>query len=143
MSLVHLKRAWVVFGLLAFVLSGACSMQQASGEQAQDIVRKFQAAFNAGDFSLAMSFYGDEFFQVRTRDGWEAQLRQMREKLGKVEASRLSETQINTVYSGRQFLFVFENKYDRGTASETMVLLQPVDSPDIKIVMHKLDPAVL
>lgn len=143
MSLAHSKWFWALFGLLAAVLFGACSMQQATGEEAQDVVRKFQAAFNAENYNLAMTLYGEEFFQVRSRDDWEAKLRQAREKLGELETSRLSETQINTVYSGRQFLFVFENKYRNGNTSETMVLLQPVDSPDIKIVMHKFDSSVL
>lgn len=118
-------------------------MQQASGDQAQEVVRKFQAAFNAGNHDAALMLYGDEFFQLRSRESWLAQLRQMREKLGELQSSQLSESQINTVYSGRQFLFVFVNKYSLGNATETMVLLQPVDSPQIKIVMHKVESSAL
>lgn len=132
---------WVMW--LVLPLLGACSMPQASSEQALAVVKKFQTALTAQDYGAAMNFYDEAFFQTRSREIWQTQLRQVRDKLGELKASELSEQQINTVYSGRQFLFVFVNRYSNGYITETMVLLQPVDSPDIKIVMHKLDSTAL
>jgi len=134
---------WIWLVWLVLPLLGACSMQQASSEQALEVVKQLQAALSAERYEDAMAFYSEEFFQIRSRESWRQYLQQVREKLGQLQSSELSEQQINTVYSGRQFLFVFINKYINGYATETMVLLQPVDSPGIKIVMHKLDSTVL
>lgn len=139
----YAKQTWGWWVWLVLPWLAACSMQQASSDQALEVVKQFQSALSAGRYDEAMAAYGDEFFQTRSRESWQQQLRQITDKLGSLQSSELSEQQINTVYSGRQFLFIFVNKYANGYATETMVLQQPVDSPAIKIVMHKLDSTAL
>lgn len=142
MRYVHVCFIRMLVCLAALAFAG-CNMKQATEAQARQIVDQFYLAIKAGDFAGASKSLSEEFFQREPRESWIATMQKNASKLGALQEIKLKETQVNTIYSGRQFLYIFINRYEKGNATETMVLLQPVDKPAIEIVAYKVESILL
>lgn len=124
-------------------LLAACGAPQATGDQARQVVEQFYAALKAADYTGAAGHMDPNFFQREPQDVWIASMKNVAAKLGPLQEMKLKESQINTIYSGRQFLYIFINRYEKGNATETVVLLQPLDKKEIKVVAYKVESVLL
>ena len=137
-------RARVGVGLLVVLaLLSACAEDHASGNKALAIAQSFFERIRDGDIDGALTYYDPSFFEARPLATWRDYLTQVRAKLGGLKKISLSESQINTIYSGRQYFYVFVNNYEGGNATETITMMQPVDQEEIKIVSHKIESLLL
>lgn len=136
--------AWL-YGLGAtFLLLSACTMaNHANSEKALAVAQAFYDVIRTRDFDHALSFYDPGFFEVQPRESRLTYFQGIAETLGSLKEVTLSESQINTIYSGRQYLYVFVNQYEHGNATETMTLMQPLEQEQILIVSHKIESLLL
>lgn len=128
---------------LSLFLSACSSSNHASGEKALAVANAFFEVIRARDFERALAFYDPGFFEVEPRASRLAYLQNVAETLGSLKQVTMSESQINTIYSGRQYLYVFVNQYERGNATETVTLMQPIGKEQILIVSHKIESLLL
>lgn len=137
MRKIHFFFLSMVMGCVS--LLAACSAPQATGDQARQVVEQFYAALKAADYAGAAGHMDPNFFQREPQEVWIASMKNIADKLGPLQEMKLKESQINTIYSGRQFLYIFINRYEKGNATETVVLLQPLDKKEIKVVAYKVE----
>lgn len=128
--------------ILASVIGG-CDNQQAGGEQVKGLADKFWQTVQQANYDEALAFYGKDFFARQPEAAWKAHLEEIHAKLGALQSWRLKEAQINTTYSGRQYMFKFINAYEKGNATETLVFFQPVDDETVTIVAHQIQSLAL
>lgn len=129
--------------LLSFLALFACGMQQASTDQVKRLADKYWHEMQQGNIDEALKYYGKSFFEVEPESVWRARLAEVGAKLGKLKKWELRDAEINTMYSGRQYMFKFVNAYEKGNATETVIFFQPVDDPAIFIAAHKIESMAL
>lgn len=136
--------AWLsTLGATFLLLSACTTANHASGEKALAVAQAFFDVVRTRDFDRALSFYDPGFFEVEPRESRLTYFQGIAETLGSLKEVTLSESQINTIYSGRQYLYVFVNQYERGNATETVTLMQPLEQEKIVIVSHKIESLLL
>lgn len=129
--------------LITLALVSACAEEHASGSKALVVAQSFFERVRDGDIDGALTYYDPSFFEAHPQAIWRDHLAQVAAKLGALKKISLSESQINTIYSGRQYFYVFVNNYERGNATETITMMQPIDKDEIKIVSHKVESLLL
>lgn len=117
----------------------ACSPPQATDDEARQVVDQFYAAIKAADYAGAARHMDPTFFQRESQEVWIASMKGIAAKLGPLQEMKLKERQVNTTYSGRRFLYTFVNHYEKGNATEMVVLLQPLDRKEAKVVVYKVE----
>lgn len=144
---MFVSRKWaknsVAFLFVTLVLVTACGDDHAPGNKALVTAQSFFERVRDGDIDGALTYYDPIFFEAHPLETWRDYLMKARTNLGVLKKISLSESQINTIYSGRQYFYVFVNNYERGNATETITLMQPIDQPEIKIVSHKIESLLL
>ena len=63
--------------------------------------------------------------------------------LGDLKKIKLKHKDISTVFSGRRFVFVFTNQYEKGLAKETVIFFKHISKPGIKIQVHSIESSHL
>lgn len=128
--------------LVSLVVLLSCT-KDVSDEQAEKTMQEFQAALQAQDFDKALSYYSNSFFEIVPRESWEKQLKEVQEKLGAIQSFKLKERSVNTVFSGKRFIYIYNVTYAQDVATETIVLEQELTEKQAKIVVHKIDSKAL
>lgn len=131
----------IMLGLLLVQLSG-CT-KEASGETVEVIASQFYESIQKKEFDHALSYYEDNFFNLHPRKAWTEHLLEVNNKLGLLKSVKLKHKNTSTVFSGRRFVFVFNNQYEKGLAKETLIFFQHVSKPGIKIQSHKIESSAL
>jgi len=139
--LLQISLTAIILGLLLAQLSG-CT-KEASGETVELITTKFYDSIQKKDINKTLSFYEDTFFDMRPKKAWTKHLLDVQDKLGQLKIVKLKRKNTSTVFSGRRFIFVFSNQYEKGLAKETLIFFQHVSKPGIKIQSHKIESSAL
>jgi hypothetical protein len=90
-----------------------------------------------------LTFYRADFFNLQSQNEWIDYLKYVRQELGEIENIKLKQNQVNTVFSGRRFIYEYSVKYEKGYAKETVMFFQEINSPEIKVQMHKINSNLL
>ena len=119
----------VGYRLVACVLSvwlAGCSDPGNSMTVARQVADNFFQAVKIKDFEKAASYFQDSPSDPRGR--WLAELREYNGKLGDLEAYKLVDKEVDTVYSGTRYIFVFQTRYTKSAAQETLILFDGVST---------------
>ena len=131
-SVVLSVRSVFIVTLMLFL--AACSIGSPGGEIVEKEVEKFFQARQQHNEDLALGFYSNK----RQPEEWRNHYEDLVSKLGYVESYRKIRMEVNTVLSGRFYIFDYQVKYTSGAeARETVTLLDKVEEGDrFGIVAH-------
>jgi hypothetical protein len=115
----------VVATLLCAWLVG-CSDPGNSLSMAEQLADNFYQAVQSQDFEKAATYFQDSPSDPRGR--WLAELRQYNTKLGTLQSYKLVDKEVDTVYSGTRYIFVYQTKYSKYPARETLILFDGVST---------------
>ena len=118
--------------LFCLVLIGGCEGSHDS-QAAQQIALQYMKQVQAGDLDQAVKFYPED-----TRRNWREFLRQAQEKNGPIRSYKFTNTEVNTVYSGRYFLFTVDVEYAKTSTTDYLTLFKGVSDDRLFIVSHKI-----
>lgn len=117
--------------LLAVVALAGCSIGSPPGDVAQQSADGFFQAQQQQDMEKALSFYSDK----RLPEEWRAHLERVRDTLGTVQSYTLKNSEVNTVLSGRFYIFDYQVSYSSGKgAKETLTLFDSVEAEDKPLI---------
>jgi hypothetical protein len=120
-----------VMSLLLALLVTACSIGSPETEVAQKAVDGFYQAQQQQDLEKALTFYSNK----RTPEEWRSHLQHLRDALGSVQGYSLKHTEVNTVLSGRFYIFEYQVNYSSGKgAKETLTLFDSVEADDTPLI---------
>lgn len=123
----------VMLAIAIVALSSACSIKSPPLDAAQTVAEQFFAARMAGDTATALSHYSTK----RPAETWQAHLDHIESSLGTLLSSELKGTEVNTVLSGRYYIFDYTTRYSGGAnARETLTIFNKVDEEQTTIVAH-------
>ena len=130
-----MKKFAAVLALLWLPLMG-CSIGSPEGEEIAVLVEEFYQAQQAGDIEKLLPFYAGG----RAPEQWRMQLEHVQKQLGKVATYQLKKHEINTVLSGRYYIFEYQVTYDSGAqAKEIVTLFDTVEANDkTSVVAHNI-----
>lgn len=118
------------------VLLSACTMGSPGADIGRQVVDNYYQALQQEnvDADALMEYFSDN----RAPEVWRSHLKNIRKSLGKVDTFEYKGKEVNTVFSGRFYIFEYQVNYDSGKgAKETLTLFDSVDSDDQpKIVSH-------
>ena len=115
-----------VAAALLSVWLGGCSNPGNTVGMAQQLADNFYQAVKSQDFEKAAAYFQDSPSDPRGR--WLAELRDNNKKLGSLESYKLVDKEVDTVYSGTRYIFVYLTKYSKHTARETLILFDGVST---------------
>lgn len=115
----------VVAPLLCALLV-SCSDPGNTLKMANQVADNFYQAVKSQDFEKAAGYFQDSPNDPRGR--WLAELRQNNSKLGDLQSYRLVDKEVDTVYSGTRYILVYQTKYSKQTARETLILFDGVST---------------
>ena len=126
------KKIYVgVMSLLLVLLVSGCSMGSPDINVAQKAVDGYYQAQQQQDLDKALTFYSDK----RSPEEWRAHLEHLRDSLGTVQGYSLKHTEVNTVLSGRFYIFEYQVNYSSGKgAKETLTLFDSVEAEDTPLI---------
>ncbi len=136
-------KARFFWGCLLLTALYGCVGTDPSEAAARERVEKFYEALQNRQFEQALSFYDKTFFVRQSPEDWRAYLEEVQTRLGRLKTTTLANVEVHTLFSGRQFMYTFDTTYDRGGATETLVLFKKIDQDGIRIVAHHIDSAAL
>jgi len=139
--LLRISLTAIILGLLLTQLS-SCT-KEASDETVEVIATQFYDSIQKKEIDKALGFYEDTFFDMHPKKVWTEHLLDVQDKLGQLKVVKLKRKNTSTVFSGRRFVFVFSNQYEKGLAKETLIFFQHVSKPGIKIQSHKIESSAL
>jgi len=126
------------FGFIIFLLSLTGCTQEADEAQVLPLAEAFFTTIKEKNFEQSLTFYTQDFFNLKSKAQWLDYLKDVNAKLGNLEGIKIRRQQVNTIFSGRRFIFEFSNRYTNGLATETVIFFQKVGDEKIKIQMHKI-----
>jgi len=113
------------------VLVSACSIGSPETEVAQQAVEGFYQAQQQQDMEKALKYFSNK----RTPEEWRSHLEHLRDSLGAVQNYALKHTEVNTVLSGRFYIFEYQVNYNSGKgAKETLTLFDSVEADDTPLI---------
>jgi hypothetical protein len=115
----------VMVALLCVCLLG-CSDPSNTVGMAEQVADKFYQAIKSNDFEKAAAYFQDTPSDPRGR--WLAELRENHNKLGALQSYKLVDKEVDTVYSGTRYVFVYQTKYTKYAARETLILFDGVST---------------
>lgn len=125
-----MRKIVVLLGLFWGSLTG-CSIGSPSGEEIAVLVDELYATHQAGDIEAVLPYYDGG----RSTDQWRAYLKHVQKNLGKVKSYQLKNSEVNTVLSGRYYIFDYQVVYDSGKqAKETITFFDTVEVDDKTLV---------
>lgn len=128
--------------ILVTVLLAGCT-KETSSESVELIATQFYDAIQKKDYDKALGFYSDDFFTLKPASSWVDYLKHVNGALGDLKKVKLKRKNISTVFSGRRFIFVFSNQYEKGLAKETVIFFKHISKPGIKIQVHTIESSKL
>ncbi len=116
------------------LLLSACSIGSPTGEVVEKEVEEFYKVRQQQNVDLALGYYSNK----RSAEEWRAHYEHIVSNLGHVESYRKIRMEVNTVLSGRFYIFDYQVKYISGAeAKETLTFLDTVEEDDkFGIVAH-------
>ena len=123
-----------VFIATLVLLLAACTIGSPTGEVVEKEVEEFFKARQQQNAELALGFYSNK----RQPEEWRSHYEHLVSNLGQVETYKKIRMEVNTVLSGRFYIFDYQVKYTSGTdAKETITFLDTVEEGDkFGIVAH-------
>jgi len=123
-----------VFVVTLMLLLAACTIGSPTGEVVEKEAEAFYKARQQQNADLALGFYSN----TRSAEDWRSHYEHAVLNLGQVESFRKIRMEVNTVLSGRFYIFDYQVKYTSGTeAKETLTFLDTVEEDDkFGIVAH-------
>ena len=115
----------LVAALMCIWLAG-CSDPGNTVAMAEQTADKFYQAVKSEDFEKAAGYFEDTPSDPRGR--WLAQLRENNAKLGALQGYKIVDREVDTVYSGTRYVFVYRTNYSKSTARETLILFDGVST---------------
>jgi len=119
--------AWVVLGMV----SGCESAHDSS--DAQQLATQYMQRIQAGNLEQAAQLYPEDM-----RRNWQDFLQKAQAKYGSLRSYKFTGIEINTVYSGKYFLFNVDAEYANASTMEVLTLFRNVSDDRLFIVSHKI-----
>jgi len=119
----------------AFILMlAACSIGSPTGEVVEKEVEGFYKARQEQNVDLVLGYFSN----TRSAEEWRSHVEHVTSSLGQVESFRKIRLEVNTVLSGRFYIFDYQVKYTSGKdALETITFFDTVKEDDkFGIVSH-------
>lgn len=121
--------------LMAAAVLAGCTIGSPGSDVAQKAADNFYQAQQQGDLETALGFYSDK----RTPEEWRAYLEHIQNELGTVKDYSLKHTEVNTVLSGRFYIFDYQVNYSSGKgARETLTLFDSVEADDKPLIVSHM-----
>ena len=120
------------FLLFCLTLIGGCAGSHDS-QAAQQMALAYMKQVQGGDFDQAVKFYPED-----TRRNWRDFLRKAQETNGPVRSYKFTNTEVNTVYSGKYYLFTVDVEYAKTSTTDYLTLFKSVSDDHLFIVSHKI-----
>ena len=122
----------IKMGLMSMSLMlGGCSVGSPGVDVAQKTADDFYQAQQQQDMEKALSFYSDS----RAKEEWQTHLEHINQSLGAVQSYKLKNVEVNTVLSGRFYMFDYQVNYSSGKgAAETLTLFDSVEPDDVPLI---------
>lgn len=121
---------------------GGCS-KEVSEDRVSPLVDEYMETFKAKDYEKLLTFYRPDFFNLQNSTEWVDHLKSIHNTLGEIQNVKQKQKQVNTVFSGRRFIYEYSVKYEKGYTKDTVMFFQEVTSPEVKIQMHKIESPLL
>ncbi len=137
----HLAILWSGIALL-FALQG-CVQSGPSAETAARVGDEYLQAIQQGDEGKIFGYYAADFFKVKPKEEWQSYLHEVHDKLGNLKGFKLVAKNKDTRFSGIFYILQYRTTYAKGTARETIILEEPLDTNQLKIFGHKIDSKAL
>lgn len=124
----------LIVSIALLSLLAACSMGSPTGDVVAKEVEGFYKARQQQDIDVALGYYSNK----RPAEDWQHHLEHVASQLGNVESFEKKRMEVNTVLSGRFYIFDYQVKYSSGAdASETLTFFDTVKEDDkFGIVAH-------
>jgi hypothetical protein len=119
--------AFIVLGLLS-----GCEGAHDSSD-AQQLATQYMQRIQAGDFAQAAQLYPEDM-----RRNWKDFLQQGEAKYGALRSYKFTGVEVNTVYSGKYYLFNVDAEYANASTMEVLTLFKNVSDNHFFIVSHKI-----
>lgn len=122
--------------MLLLLSLSACTIGSPGADVVKQRVEQFYQAQQQQDLEVALGFYSPS--EKLSIEAWRSHLEHVSESLGKVETHEFKRMEVNTVLSGRFYIFEYQVSYDSGkSAKETLTLFVTVETDDVPgIVAH-------
>ena len=120
------------FLLFCLILLGGCEGSHDS-QAAQQMALAYMKQVQAGDFDQVVKFYPED-----TRRNWRDFLHKAQEKNGPIRSYKFTNTEVNTVYSGKYYLFTVDIEYAKTSTTDYLTLFKSVSDDRLFIVSHKI-----
>ena len=120
------------FLLFCLILLGGCEGSHDS-QAAQQMALAYMKQVQAGDFDQAVKYYPED-----TRRNWRDFLHKAQEKNGPIRSYKFTNTEVNTVYSGKYYLFTVDIEYAKTSTTDYLTLFKGVSDDHLFIVSHKI-----
>ena len=120
--------------LLVMLALGACEVvtNEETG-MATKRIQAYLAAIEAGQFHKAAALYPAD-----KAPDWEAFLKGVEGRLGRLRSYELDGPETNIVFSGKFYIFSLDGEYERGTTEEVITLFQGLKEPLPHLDYHKI-----
>jgi len=140
-----MKYVWFMLcGACLISLSGCDSQKVATDEEAQALATSYLSAVHNGEYDKAFQFCSDDFFNVRSQDGWKRFYTSIDAKLGKIVRMDMKDKVADDRLTARFYMYQFNSKYENGLAKETVTMLQKFNSQEpFMIYAHKIESSKL
>lgn len=123
MRIQDIVNNWVAAALVCAWLA-ACSDSGNTLGMAEQVADNFYRAVKSQDFEKAAAYFQDSPGDPRGK--WLEELRANNSKFGILESYKLVDKEVDTVYSGTRYIFVYQTKYSKYPARETLILFDGV-----------------
>lgn len=133
-----MKYIWIALTAGLFLLTG-CVQTGPSMETVANIGDEYMQAMQSRDLDKVFSYYADDFFTVKPEEEWRDYLEEVNATLGEMQSYRLVAKTKDTRFSGIFYILQYRTKYANESAKETLILVEPVDTKELKIFGHKID----
>ena len=105
-----------------------------------DFMNEYFEKVKQNNFSLIEPYYSETFYENVDKEKWEELFTKIHSTLGpliliEVESWNINSS-ISTSGSGKNYKFVYNNKYENGNIKETVCLYLPNGSTKLKITKH-------
>ena len=130
-------------GLVGIFLC-SCQGKVASNEEGNALAVKYLNATFEGKYDEAFNSVSDDFFAMHSKEDWIEYHKTVQDIMGPIVSVKLSRSLVDDRFSGRFYVFQFSIKHDNGFTTETVTMLQKINSKDpLKVFGHKIESSKL
>ncbi len=118
----------IIGAILVIAALMGCS-EESTGMAPDELGRKFYDAIINEDFQTAASFYGgNEPVDARVQE-----LKEQRDSLGDLKSYKLEDTIVNTIFSGKRYIFTYRLQYAHADVREMLIMFKSVRAGPLHI----------